>query len=69
MYLIPPQNMISSLKRSTSRPGHIVGFQKSDITWEDITIPMREPNTTIEDGYLVQESDLVHEANKRTSAF
>jgi len=36
------------------------------ITWEDISIPMRDPNTSTEESYIIHESEILYEAMKRT---
>jgi len=43
----------------------LLDFKNQTKTWDDVTILMQEPNTSIEDGYLVQESELVNEATER----
>jgi len=46
--------------------GILLDFKNQTVTWDEVTVPMRDPDTTIEDGYQIQESEILYEATERT---
>jgi len=46
--------------------GILLNLKDQTITWEEVSIPMRDPNTLMEESYVIHESEILYEATKRT---
>jgi len=47
--------------------GIIINFKTKQLTWDEVSIPMRSLNTIQLDGYFINESKTVAEATARTT--
>jgi len=46
--------------------GILLNFKDQTITWEEVSIPMRDPNTLMEENFVIHESEILYEATERT---
>jgi len=46
--------------------GIVIDFKTKQITWDEVSVPMRSMNTIQQEGYYIHDSDLVAEAIART---
>jgi len=46
--------------------GILLDFKNQTITWDEITIPMKDPEASMEEGYKIHESPVLYEATERT---
>jgi len=46
--------------------GILLDFKNQTITWDEITIPMKDPEASMEEGYEIHESLVLYEATERT---
>ena len=47
--------------------GIIIDFKNKQITWDEISTPMRSLTSLKNDGYFINDSDIVNEATKHTT--
>jgi len=46
--------------------GIFLDFKNQTITWDEITIPMTDPDVSMEEGYEIHESPVLYEATEGT---
>jgi len=46
--------------------GIVINFKTKQITWDEVSVPMRSMNTVQHEGYFIHDSDLIVEATART---
>jgi len=47
--------------------GIIIDFKSKQITWDEISVPMRTMNAVQHDGYFIHDSNIIAEATARTT--
>jgi len=46
--------------------GIVINFKTKQITWDEVSVPMRSMNTVQHEGYFIHDSDLIAKATART---
>jgi len=46
--------------------GILLDFKNQTVTWDEVTIPMRDPDISLEEGFQIHESEILFEATECT---